>query len=95
MSDKLLGTAPDQITESDKERRLKELNDKIGATDTSVEGWLDGYSELRAAVNELERKYPDLPPEEGPIIVDRIVRTCCACPSQWEGRRTDNGREVY
>lgn len=34
---------------------------------------------------------PQLPPK--PRIM-KIVRTCCACPSQWDAE-TDDGRHVY
>lgn len=101
MTDRLLGTPPDQITESEKTRRYGELREQQNASYESnkldgknvKDGWLDEYSDFEKQIKELERKYPDLPPET-PITVSEVHNFGGACPTQLEGK-TDDGKEVY
>jgi hypothetical protein len=92
--DRLLGEAPDQIRETEKAARLQALwEKKRQVVDAKGEHWLDEYSEFARQSVEVERKYPDLPPEK-PVEITEIHMTSGACPTQFEGRAAD-GREVY
>jgi len=94
MTDRLLGTAPDQITEPEKEERYKGIASRKQAIyQEKPQGWTDLINELTAEEVQLDEKYPELPPDE-PIGVIKIDQTCGACPSQWEGKTVD-GKEVY
>jgi len=58
MKDRLLGTPPDQILESEKMQRLQEIVDRR-VFQSDPERIIAAYKEE----HELDRKYPDLPPE--------------------------------
>lgn len=96
---RLLGTAPNQITEEEKKLRLDNLYDKlIAALDKSKEDqtgeWMKPYGEVQKELVALQRNYPDLPPESGPIIVVSVRQECHACPTSWTGKTIDD-KEVY
>lgn len=92
---KLVGTPPNQITIEERDRRIRELEEKKMAIPRGEEnpGWLDEWSVYSAEINQIEKDYPDPPPDQ-PIVVESITMTCGACPTQWEGH-TNDGKSVY
>jgi hypothetical protein len=97
---RLLGTPPNQITEEEKANRLREIGEAKRAlcdgkreTDEEKEKFINQINALTAEEVEIDRKYPDLPPES-PIVVVEVQRECLACPSSWSGKTYD-GKEVY
>jgi len=95
---RLLGDPPDQITEQEKARLIKEIEDKkTTLCDNKCEYTDSGefLKQINALTGEefiLNQKYPDLPPEN-PIIVTDVKRECGGCPTSWSGDY--NGKEVY
>jgi len=98
---RLLGNPPDQITEEEKEQRIQEIMDaqrelvrpQVDADEKSDRNYLLKVGELEAKIVEIEKKYPDLPPEK-PIVVAKVKWFGGACPTQLEGT-TEDGKEVY
>jgi hypothetical protein len=98
MADRLLGIPPDQITESEKAQQIQTLRcvqqKKFEERTKGDDSWLDEHYKYEKALNDLEQKYPDLPPETGPVRVVKVDNFGCACPTQLEGK-TEDGKEVY
>lgn len=97
MTDRILGQFPDQIYESEKQAWLEGLWwRKKGILDSKSE--LDDrmslINSLTAVEVDIEKRYPDLPPEEGPVVVQEVINCGSVCPTQWEGTTAD-GLEVY
>ena len=100
MTDRLLGNY-DQILESEKNARIKQIFDKMqrlskDATDkpeNMKENIFNEICKLTALENDLHAKYPDLPPENGPIFVNELECTCHGCPTSWIGK--SNEGEVH
>lgn len=97
---RLLGTPPNQITEEEKEAKLKALWEEScnlphppKDDEENTRKFLEQVSEIRRQANEIERNYPDLPPET-PIRVVKVEHFGGACPTQLEGK-TEDGKEVY
>jgi len=97
---RLLGNPPDQITEEEKAKRVQEIMDAErelvspgDADEKASRNYLLKIGEFQAKLIEVERKYPDLPPEK-PIVVAEVTSFGGACPTQLEGK-TEDGKEVY
>lgn len=66
---KLLGTPGDQISEKEKIRRLQDISDRMVALmnqsrpPEALEKYFEDMNALRLEEQELDRRYPSLPPE--------------------------------